>query len=146
MASRVRTANANTLLVVNILKQHPSVKQVNHPSIGSTEAWYETIKRQKGGYGNVLSIVFHNTLSARRFYDTLDVCKGSSFGTNFTLAIPYVQLACYWNQDKCEKHGLPHDIIRISVGLESQEQIVGKISQALDEVAKYENGITGPDV
>lgn len=38
-------------------------------------------------------MIFHNPPSAVRFYDALDVCKGPSVETNFTLAIPYAQLA-----------------------------------------------------
>ncbi|KAM5343990.1 hypothetical protein ACJ41O_012527 [Fusarium nematophilum] len=88
MADRVRRANSNTLVAIEVLQQHPSVSQINHPSLGPTSPWYERCRRQEGGYGNVLSVVFHNPDSAQRFYDSLDVCKGSSFGTNFTLAIP----------------------------------------------------------
>ncbi|KAM5364357.1 hypothetical protein ACJZ2D_011554 [Fusarium nematophilum] len=138
MADRVRRANSNTLVAIEVLQQHPSVSQINHPSLGPTSPWYERCRRQEGGYGNVLSVVFHNPDSAQRFYDSLDVCKGSSFGTNFTLAIPYVQLACYWTQEKCEKYGLPRHIIRISVGLENPKGICRRISLALAEVERFE--------
>ncbi|PVH78483.1 putative cystathionine gamma-synthase [Cadophora sp. DSE1049] len=138
MASRVHKANANTLPVVELLLNHLSVEQVNHPSLGPTSPWYEKVKRRDGGYGNVLSVVFRSADFARRFYDSLDVCKGSSFGTNFTLAVPYVQLACYWDQDKCEKYGLPRHIIRISVGLEDPKEIVGRIEAALREAEMSE--------
>ncbi|KAK7404146.1 hypothetical protein QQX98_010050 [Neonectria punicea] len=139
MASRVRMANANAMVVIEFLQKHPSVAQVHHPSRGPTFPSYERHRRRDGGYGNVLSVVFRNPESARRFYDCLDVCKGSSFGTNFTLVIPYVQLACYWTQEKCEKYGLPRHILRLSVGLEDPKEICGKISLALVEVERFES-------
>lgn len=93
--------------------------------------------RKDGGYGNLLSVVFHNPRSAEHFYNILDVCKGSSFGTNFTLAVPYVQLANYWNQDKVVKYGVPRHIIRISVGLEGEE-LVEVVARALEGVVEFE--------
>ena len=68
----------------------------------------------------------------------LDLFKGTSFGTNFTLAIPYVQLAHYKDQDWAESYGIPKHLIRLSVGLESESQILKVVSQALMETEKYE--------
>ncbi|PIG80112.1 hypothetical protein AARAC_011650 [Aspergillus arachidicola] len=84
------------------------------------------------------SIVFHDPRTAEHFYNVFNVCKGSSFGTNFTLAIPYVQLANYWNQDKVAKHGVPRHIVRISVGLEDSRQIVETVKRALKSEDEFE--------
>lgn len=143
MASRVRKANANAMTVVDFLRHQPLIAQVLHPSLGPTSPNYERHRRRDGGYGNVMSVVFKNPDSARCFYDNLDVCKGSSFGANFTLAIPYVQLACYWTQEKCEKYGLPRHILRMSIGLEDAAEICGKLSLALAEVERFEKARKG---
>ncbi|KAE8136498.1 pyridoxal phosphate-dependent transferase [Aspergillus pseudotamarii] len=140
MSWRVRQCSQNTLPLVKLLQSHPSVAQVNHPSIAPTEPVYRSLMRKDGGYGNVLSIIFHHPRSAEHFYNVLDICKGSSFGTNFTLAIPYVQLANYWNREKVPKYGVPQHIIRISVGLEDSESIVNAVAAALREVEIFESG------
>lgn len=44
------------------------------------------------GYGGLFSIVFADGVSAASFYDALDVQKGPSLGTNFTLCCPYTLL------------------------------------------------------
>ncbi|KAL4985770.1 pyridoxal phosphate-dependent transferase [Aspergillus falconensis] len=139
VAWRVRKCNQNTLPLVDLLTKHPSIAQVNHPSIDPTAHLYKSLIREHGGYGNVLSIIFHHPGSAEHFYNVLDVCKGSSFGANFTLAIPYVQLANYWDRDKVPKYGVPQHIIRISVGLEDSTELVRTVSRALDEVTKLES-------
>lgn len=138
---RVKQCNQNTLPLVDLLKAHPSIEQVNHPSNSPTAAHYESVMRKDGGYGNVLSIIFHRPDSAEHFYNTVNVCKGSSFGTNFTLAIPYVQLVNYWNCDKVPKYGVPQHIIRISVGLEDSLQLVKTVNAALKEIEKFEAGV-----
>lgn len=136
---RVHRCNLNTLSVLNLLSAHSSVEEVYHPLIGSRKPIYERYRRARGGYGNVLSIIFREPRSAIRFYDTLDVFKGTSFGTNFTLATPYVQLAHYHEQDWVESYGIPKHIIRLSVGLESEHQILKAVAEALAEVERSEN-------
>ena len=54
-------------------------------------------------------------------YDSLEVCKGPSLGTNFTLACPYVLLAHYNELGWAKKCGVPADLLRVSVGLEDPE-------------------------
>jgi len=45
------------------------------------------------GYGGLLSVVLdEQLLSPVTFYDSLDVYKGPSLGTNFTLVCPYTLL------------------------------------------------------
>ncbi|KAH7178207.1 pyridoxal phosphate-dependent transferase [Fusarium sp. MPI-SDFR-AT-0072] len=141
MVERVKKANANTLSVLSRFNGHPSVARVNHPSRGQAFQNYERHRRKNGGYGNVFSVVFHNPESAQHFYDSLDVCKGSSFGTNFTLAIPFVQLAVYNVQEKLEKYDLPKHVIRISVGLENSRQICAKMEEALAKVERFEQNL-----
>jgi cystathionine gamma-synthase len=87
----------------------------------------------------VIGIVFHHPATAKYFYDVLDVCKGSSFGTNFTLVIPCVQLANYWDREKVPKYGLPQHIIRMSVGLEDSEQLCATVAKALRLVETFES-------
>lgn len=82
----------------------------------------------------MLSIIFHRPDSAEYLYSILDVYKGSSFGTNFTLVIPYVQLAIYWNRERVPKYGVPQHILRISVGLEDSDRLVATVVKALKYV------------
>ncbi|QGA16782.1 hypothetical protein EYB26_004452 [Talaromyces marneffei] len=128
---RAKRCNKNTLPVVQMLKSHPLIKRVNHPSIDESLPIYKSLMRKNGGYGNVLSIIFHDERIAHHFYDNLDLPKGSSFGTNFTIAVPFALLVHYYNRDKVAAHGLPEHIIRISIGLENVEEIKEAIWSAL---------------
>ncbi|KAI9044655.1 uncharacterized protein KD926_011625 [Aspergillus affinis] len=140
IAWRVRQCNENTLPLVDLLSSHPSIATVHHPSTAPTSSLYESVMRENGGgYGNVLSIIFHQPRSAEYFYNTLDVCKGSSFGTNFTLIVPYVQLANYWNRDKVPRYGVPQHILRLSVGLEDKDQLLETVAKALRGVEQFES-------
>ncbi|KAF5252295.1 hypothetical protein FANTH_2595 [Fusarium anthophilum] len=139
MVERVKRADATTLDVIKVFTDHSAVARVIHPSRAPELRNYRRHRRQDGGYGNVFSLVFKNPGAAEHFYDHLDVCKGASFGTNFTIAIPFVQLTAS-NDDEREnidQHGLLKHMIRISVGLEDSRQICDKMTAALAKVEKF---------
>jgi cystathionine gamma-synthase len=53
---------------------------------------YEAIMRPQGGYGGLLSFVCSAACDERVFYDAVQVPKGPSLGTNYTLCCPYTLL------------------------------------------------------
>lgn len=135
---RMKRCSDTALSIVDLFQSHPSIARVNHPSTSPTRSIYKRLMRKGGSYGNVLSVVFRDPRNAEHFYNTLHVCKGTSFGTNFTLAIPYVQMANYLTRDKVGKYGVPPHIIRLSVGLEDEERLLQAMATALGEVEKLE--------
>ncbi|KAK2744989.1 hypothetical protein FQN57_004119 [Myotisia sp. PD_48] len=140
---RVYRSNKSAVSIAQLLANHSSVKELHYPLFGPTVHLYERYRRLNGGYGHLMSIVFHKPQSAECFYDALNVCKGSSFGTNFTLAIPYVQLAHFHEQDWAESYGVAKHIIRLSVGLEKQDLLMKVMLQALTAVEILEQSSRG---
>jgi cystathionine gamma-synthase len=83
-------------------------------------------------YGGLFSIVLQNEAQAERFYDVLNVSKGPSLGTNFTLASPYAILAHYTELAWAQTFGVPKHLIRVSVGLESHDHLINVFLEALN--------------
>ena len=73
---------------------------------------------RKGGFGGLFSIVFSSPDAAHFFFDALHCAKGPSLGTNFTLACPYALYGHFDELEWAEKHGVPRDIVRVSIGME----------------------------
>ena len=128
---RVHNCSRSALAVATLLSKHPSVAKVNYPALVSTRHLYERYRRQNGGYGYVLSIIFHDPYTAVAFHDALDVCKGTSIGANFTLAVPYAQLAHFRELDLAEANGIPKHIVRISVGVDDTTKLLNRVENAL---------------
>jgi len=61
----------------------------------------------------------------------LEFCKGPSLGTVFTLACPFTLLAHYTELDWAESCGVSRYLIRISIGLESPDEIWRQLDAAL---------------
>jgi len=89
-------------------------------------------KYKTGGYGGIISIVLPTEAEAIKFFDNLQVNKGPSLGTNYTLACPYTLLAHYHEREFAEKSGVPFHLIRVSIGLEDIESLKATFASALD--------------
>ena len=61
------------------------VKKVYYPKFNTTRHFYDACRTPNGGYGGLFSVTFHSTAAAVVFFDSLEVAKGPSLGSNFTL-------------------------------------------------------------
>ncbi|MCJ1477141.1 hypothetical protein MMC13_005812 [Lambiella insularis] len=136
--SRIDRINSNAEAICEVLKDSSQVKEVYYPKYSPTRPFYDEFRHPNGGYGGLLSVTFHSTAAAIIFFDTLDVAKGPSLGTNFTLCSPYVILAHYNELDWAAQFGVEADLIRISVGLEDTLELREKCTRALMAVTKSE--------
>ncbi|KAF3403789.1 hypothetical protein F1880_010235 [Penicillium rolfsii] len=134
--SRIDKINATSEEITAMLKASPLVKEVYYPKYSPTRPLYESLRTPNGGYGGLFSVTFHSTEASIAFYDTLEVLKGPSLGTNFTLSSPYVVLAHYLELDWARSFNVDPDLVRISIGLEEVSDLRGRFQRALDAVEK----------
>ncbi|KAJ3015514.1 hypothetical protein HKX48_004561 [Thoreauomyces humboldtii] len=133
---RIRTINTNAEYLCHYLRSHPKVQEVHYPKYVDTQL-YELLSRpltsgeDKRGFGGLFSLIMGTDEDARNLFDSLEIAKGPSLGTNFTLACPYTILAHYTELDWAAKYNVPARLIRVSVGLESKEDLVSVFEKAL---------------
>lgn len=130
-STRIDRVNANAEAVYEVLRSNPLIKRLYYPKCNPDRANYEACKLPAGGYGGLLSVVFHNKADAVVFYDSIETAKGPSLGTNFTLTSPYVILAHYGELDWAASLGVDPGLIRISLGVEETDQLVAIFKSAL---------------
>ncbi|KAF4121579.1 cystathionine gamma-synthase [Geosmithia morbida] len=140
--SRVDRVNANAEAICDILRTHPLVKSLFYPKYNPSRPIYDSFRVPGAGYGGLISVVFHEPERAPAFYDALDVAKGPSLGTNFTLGSPYVILAHYCELEWAASFGVESSLVRLSVGLEETSGLQSVFWTALKaaENAKPVNG------
>ena len=130
--SRCCLASSNGKALAEWLSAHPCVGDLYY----SSGEEYESVMRiapgtktetqterntSDAGYGSLMSIVLAEGMDEKAFFDALELSKGPSLGTNFTLACPYTLLAHYTELDWASKYGVDKRLIRVSVGLEDIE-------------------------
>jgi cystathionine gamma-synthase len=131
--------------LADFLKHHGDVDRVHYPKYNAPHHYYPSsssssssssqqqqgIDNNNNNFGGLFSIVLANHICHRTFYDALDVAKGPSLGTNFTLACPYTLLAHYHELDFAMSYNVQPTLLRISVGLEPLPELQEKFSSAL---------------
>lgn len=139
---RTIQVNHNTEYLLNkvlIPLEGKLFKMIYYPSLTSpeTKRHYDAVKcSTDAGYGGLFSLTFFNLAQARVFFDSLQLCKGPSLGTNFTLACPYAILAHYQELDEVARYGVEKSLVRVSVGLENRESLCQVFQHAIAEALK----------
>ncbi|MFC5051908.1 PLP-dependent transferase [Rubritalea spongiae] len=127
---RMKPVNTNALALVEMLLEHPAVDKIWYPSLCAKEN-YEAIKRENGGYGGLISFTLKNEKKSAKVYDALQISKGPSLGTEFSLVCPYTLLAHYDELEWAEGCGVPRNLIRVSVGIEDTVTLIDSFREAL---------------
>ncbi|CAI5758778.1 unnamed protein product [Candida verbasci] len=128
---RVKKIDETSLKVVELLKSNPKIDKIYYPSISSTKKYYDEIKSEDGGYGGLISFLFKDPQDGINFFNQVNLHKGPSLGTNFTLACPYAILAHYQELDEIEQWDVDRNLIRISIGLEEPEELLKVLKDSL---------------
>ncbi|KAL6453803.1 STR2 Cystathionine gamma-synthase [Candida maltosa Xu316] len=129
---RVHKIDATSLKVAELLTNSPLIEKVYYPSVSDSKKYYDEIKNEDSGYGGLMSFLFKEPQHAVRFFNAVNLHKGPSLGTNFTLACPYAILAHYQELDEIAQWGVDRNLIRISIGLEDPEQLLDVLQKSLD--------------
>ncbi|MDA1044062.1 MAG: PLP-dependent transferase [Verrucomicrobia bacterium] len=131
---RMQQHNRGGEFIAEHLRDHPAVEKVWYPK-WDQGGHYEQLRRPRGGYSSLLSFLVKNPAqNAARFYDALELCKGPTLGTDFTLVCPYTLLAHYGELDWAESCGVSRYLIRASIGIEPPEHIWKRFKAALEKV------------
>lgn len=134
-AERSAKINETALATVDLLQQNPLISKVYYPSISDTKHYYDAIKTPNGGYGGLISFIFKEPEDAICFFNAVNLHKGPSLGTNFTLACLYAILAHYQELDEIAKWDIDRNLIRISIGLELESDLLGVLNKSLKQAA-----------
>jgi cystathionine gamma-synthase len=139
--TRIKRIDENASLVTQYLFNQSKVpdsviKRIWYPKWETSELYDECRvragpRRQAGGHGGLFSVTFHTTAASQAFFDALECSKGPSLGTNFTLACPYTILAHYTELEWAREWGVDSALVRISIGLEKAEALLGMFQAAL---------------
>jgi cystathionine gamma-lyase len=133
LALRMRQHEENALAVAKYLMEHPRVEKVYYPGLPSHPD-YELAKRQMSGFGGMVSFQFKGTLA-----DVEQIVKrfqvftfGESLGGVESLVChPATMTHGSIPQEIREARGLTDTLLRLSVGIEDIEDILGDLERAL---------------
>jgi cystathionine beta-lyase/cystathionine gamma-synthase len=137
LAVRVARQNENALRVAEFLEQHAKVRRVHYPFLKS-HPQYAIAREQMSGGGGMVTFEVEGTGQ--------DACRVSEAMRLFTLAtslggveslvsIPVLTSHAMISAEQRAEMGVTEQMVRLSVGIESVEDLIGDLEHALEAVA-----------
>ncbi|NWJ53034.1 MAG: PLP-dependent transferase [Bacteroidetes bacterium] len=126
--SRVEKISENTYALLDYLKHSKKITAIYSALNPEYLDNFLKVRKNDLALPGLISIIFDKKL--HHYYDHLRFPKGPSFGTEFTLAMPYVYLAHFdllqttEGRQYLESIGLKAELLRVSVGTEPIEEII----------------------
>ncbi len=128
---RMEKINHTTEALCDKLIAHPMIENLYYPKF-QTRDCYDRYKKEGGGYSGLFSIVVKNPeVNSAIVFDKLNISKGPSLGTCFSLACPYTILAHYDELNFANDCGVSKYLIRVSVGLEEPDDLIERFETTL---------------
>lgn len=131
IALRLDRACNNAAVLSEFLENHPLVSQVYYPGLKS-HPQHELASRLFLRFGGLMSFTLVDGVDCLKFLNELKlVIKSSNLGDTRTLAIPVAQTIFFeLGKEKRDEMGIPDSMIRLSVGIEDIDDLIGDFSTA----------------
>ena len=140
---RLRQHNENAVAVANFLKDRDDVSQVIFPGLQTGESRRRADAYLKGGYGALVGFELKGGVEAgKRFIDALKLFYHvANIGDARSLAIhPASTTHQQLNGEDQLATGVTPGYVRLSIGIEHPEDIIGDLAQALDAAGATTHG------
>lgn len=132
MESHERNATA----VAEFLQDHPQVDRVNYPGLES-HPQHKLARDQMNGFGGMLSFeIDGGEPEAARFLEDLDHIRlAVSLGGVESLIAHVATMSHHYLDDaRLESMGISESLVRMSVGIEHIDDILGDLDRGLDRI------------
>ncbi len=133
LALRMQRTCANAQAVAAFLAVHPKVSAVHYPGLAS-HPQHALAKSLFNAFGGILAFELAEGIDCFDFLNRLEIVVSSSnLGDNRTLAIP-VAHTIFWEIGPARRKemGIADSLIRVSIGIEDCEDLIGDFAQAFD--------------
>ncbi|HEY0795231.1 MAG TPA: PLP-dependent aspartate aminotransferase family protein [Acidisarcina sp.] len=132
LAVRMRQHDENGRAVAAFLDGDKRVQKVFYPGLAG-HPQHELAKRQQTGFGSMLSIELGSFAAANAFVKALKLCTlGESLGGVETLVShPATMTHAAIGAEARAELGITDGMVRISVGIEDADDLIGDLDQAL---------------
>ena len=127
---------ANGMAVAEFLEQHPMVERVYYPGL-KNDPYHEAAKKQMKLFGGIVAFEVKGGFEAgKKVINSVEMCKlAVSLGDAETLIQhPASMTHSTYTPEELAAVGISTGLVRISAGLESAEDIISDLAQALEQI------------
>ena len=133
LAVRVQRQNENALRVAQFLARHKTVRRVNYPFLEGHPQRALAIEQMSGGGGMVSFEVDGSGEDACKVSESLNLftLAPSLGGVDSLVSIPVLTSHAMISLEERKKMGVTEQLVRLSVGIESADDLIADLEQAL---------------
>ncbi|MGM0379795.1 MAG: O-acetylhomoserine aminocarboxypropyltransferase/cysteine synthase family protein [Bacillota bacterium] len=134
---RMDRHSENALKVAKFLEKHPKITWVNYPFLESHDTYDLAKKYLKKGGSGVLSFGIKGKIkSAKRFMKSIDMISLVTHVGDLRTSVLHPASTSHrqLSDEELEECGVKKELIRLSVGIESCDDIINDLKKALKEV------------
>ena len=134
LSERMERQSANALEISHWLERHPKVDYVNYPGL-SSHPQFELSSRQASGFGAMVCFEVHGVAeTGKKLMDAVELWSlAENLGAVESLITHPVTMT-HADVEEAERRrvGITDGLVRLSVGMEDVEDLVGALREALD--------------
>jgi methionine-gamma-lyase len=134
LALRVERHNSNALALARLLEGRPEVERVHYPGLESHPQHGLAVAQMSGFTGMLSAELRGGFEAAERFISRLRLAtNAASLGGHETLIVhPAAMWRGYMTDEQLRGRGLSDSLVRVSVGVEDEEDLIEDFGRALD--------------
>jgi len=134
LSLRMEKHQSNALAIANFLEGHPSVKKVYYPGLQSHKS-HKIASKQMRGFSGIVSVEFNLSIeetkiliSNFKYFLLAESLGGVESLVNHPASMTHASIPV----DEREKMGLSDGLVRFSVGIESEDDLLEDLKTALE--------------
>lgn len=135
LGARMRVHHANTKAIIEFLENDTRVARILYPGLPDFPG-YEVAKKQMDHFGAMISFELKDGLDTKKFVESLKVISlaESLGGIESLIEVPAVMTHGSIPREIRLENGIKDELIRLSVGIEDEEDLINDLKQALDKI------------
>lgn len=137
LALRMEKHSRNAERVAAFLSGHPKIEWIKHPSLKSNKYYALAQKYMPSGCGGMMSFGIKGSVEkCAAFMEALRLITQETHVADVRSCVLHPASTTHrqLSESDLEKAGVPHNLVRLSVGIENAEDIIEDLKQALEKV------------
>jgi methionine-gamma-lyase len=130
---RVRASSENALRLAQALQRHPKIARVYYPGL-EDDRGHEVAKRQMSGFGGVVAMdLVGGEIEAEKLFNAFKLVSAapSLGGVETLVSYPIYSSHVGFTAEQLKAAGVSAATVRFAVGIESADDIIADVEQAL---------------
>lgn len=137
LALRMERHSSNAKKVAEYLSKHPKIEWINHPSLKNDKYHKLAMKYLPDGQGGMMSFGIKGSVEkCAQFMEALQLITQETHVADVRSCVLHPASTTHrqLSEEDLKKAGVPHNLVRLSVGIENPDDIIADLEQALKKV------------